>query len=299
MQTTVILFFINPHSGSIRTPWRTLITEFYSGRSVDVHCILLEKDTNSNQIKEQVNVIQPNLVVAVGGDGTIKLIATALLSGTIPLGIIPAGSANGLAYELGIPSAPTEAMQLLLTGKPITIHAIAIQNEICLHLADIGLNAWAMKKFNRGNVRGWWGYGWASLQSLYYSRMHQISLQIDGQSMQQKAAMIVLANGTAYRTGAIINPEGSLLDHHFEVVVMKKISLVETLKMLFTHQPFNPDKLVVYKAQQVHIRCKKRIPFQIDGEYRGKVKNIDAQILEDAVSIMVPDSISTSNSLRR
>jgi len=288
MPTTAILFFINTHSGSVRRPWRSLITEFFSARSVDVHFVQLEKDTTPNQITEQVNSIRPNLVVAVGGDGTIKLVATALLGGTIPLGIIPAGSANGLAYELGIPSDPIQAMQILLTGKPITIHAIAIQNEICLHLADIGLNAWAMKKFNRGNVRGWWGYGWASLQSLYYSRMHQISLQIDGQSMQQKAAMIVLANGTTYRTGAIINPEGSLLDHHFEVVVMKQISLLETLKMLFTHQPFNPDKLVVFKAQQVHIRCKKRIPFQIDGEYRGKVKNIDAKIVTNAISIITP-----------
>jgi diacylglycerol kinase family enzyme len=288
MQTTVILFFINPHSGTVRRPWRTLIDEFFSARSVDVHFVELEKDTNPNQIKEQVTVIQPNLVVAVGGDGTIKLIATALVRDTIPLGISPAGSANGLAYEFGIPSDPTEAMQLLLTGKPITIHAIAIQNEICLHLADIGLNAWAMKKFNRGNVRGWWGYGWASLQSLYYSRIHQINLQIDGQSMQLQAAMIVLANGTAYRTGAIINPMGSLLDNHFEVVVMKQISLLETLKILFTHQPFNPDKLVVYKAQQVHIRCKKRIPFQIDGEYRGKVKNIDATIFTNAISFIVP-----------
>jgi hypothetical protein len=111
---------------------------------------------------------------------------------------------------------------------------------------------------------------------------------MDGQSMQLQAAMIVLANGTAYRTGAIINPAGSLLDHHFEVVVMKQISLLETLKMLFTHQPFNPDKLVVYKAQQVHIRCKKRIPFQIDGEYRGKVKNIDAKIVTNAISIITP-----------
>ena len=292
MPTTAILFFINPHSGSVRRPWRSLITEFFSARSVDVHFVQLEKDTTPNQITEQVNSILPNLVVAVGGDGTIKLVATALLGGTIPLGIIPAGSANGLAYEMGIPSNPTEAMQLLLTGKPITIHAIAIQHEICLHLADIGLNAWAIKKFNRGNVRGWWGYGWASLQSLYYSRMHQITLQIDGQSMQLKAGMIVLANGTSYRTGARINPKGSLVDNHFEVVVMKKISLIETLKMLFTHQPFNPDKLVVFQAQKVHIRCKKRIPFQLDGEYRGKVKNIDARILVDAVSIMVSDRIS-------
>jgi diacylglycerol kinase family enzyme len=69
---------------------------------------------------------------------------------------------------------------------------------------------------------------------------------------------------------------------------MKEISLIETLKMLFTHQPFNPKKVEVYSTQKVTIRCKKRIPFQIDGEYQGKVKNIEATIVSPAVSIIVP-----------
>jgi diacylglycerol kinase (ATP) len=288
MPTSVILFIINPHSGSTRRPWQTLIQDFFLHRGMEVHYHLLEKDTSSDKILTLIHQVQPKLVVAVGGDGTIKLVAAALLTNSIPMGIIPAGSANGLAYELGIPTDPTQAMHTLLTGKSIKIHAIAIQNEICLHLADIGLNAWAMKKFNRGNTRGWLGYGWASLQSLYYARMHSITLQTDQQSLKLRAAMLVLANGTSYSTGAIINPSGSLLDDHFEVVVLKEISIIETLKMLFTHQPFNSKKVEVYSTKKVTIRSKKRIPFQIDGEYKGKVKNIEASIIADAVSIIVP-----------
>lgn len=288
MPTSVILFIINPHSGSTRRTWHTLIQDFFLRRGMEVHLHLLEKDTSSDKIVTLIHQVQPKLVVAVGGDGTIKLVATALLTSSIPMGIIPAGSANGLAYELGIPTDPTLAMHTLLTGKSIKIHAIAIQNEICLHLSDIGLNAWAMKKFNRGNTRGWLGYGWASLQSLYYARMHSITLQTDQQSLKLRAAMIVLANGTSYSTGAIINPSGSLLDDHFEVIVLKEISMIETLKMLFTHQPFNPKKVEVLSTQKVTIRSKKRIPFQIDGEYKGKVKNIEASIIADAVSIIVP-----------
>jgi diacylglycerol kinase (ATP) len=288
MPTSVILFIINPHSGSTRRTWHTLIQDFFLHRGMEVHLHLLEKDTSSDKIVTLIHQVQPKLVVAVGGDGTIKLVATALLTSSIPMGIIPAGSANGLAYELGIPTDPTLAMHTLLTGKSIKIHAIAIQNEICLHLSDIGLNAWAMKKFNRGNTRGWLGYGWASLQSLYYARMHSITLQTDQQSLKLRAAMIVLANGTSYSTGAIINPSGSLLDDHFEVIVLKEISMIETLKMLFTHQPFNPKKVEVLSTQKVTIRSIKRIPFQIDGEYKGKVKNIEASIIADAVSIIVP-----------
>jgi len=288
MSTSVVLFIINPHSGTTRRPWHTIINDFFLHRAIEVHCHYLEKDTSSVKIVDKIHQVQPNLVVAVGGDGTIKLVAAALLKSSIPMGIIPAGSANGLAYELGIPTDPTLALQTLLTGKSIKIHGIAIQNEICLHLADIGLNAWAMKKFNRGNTRGWLGYGWASLQSLYYARIHSVTLQTDQQSIKLRAAMIVLANGTSYSTGAIINPGGSLLDEYFEVIVMKEISLIETLKMLFTHQPFNPKKVEVYSTQKVTIRCKKKIPFQIDGEYQGKVKNIEATIVSPAVSIIVP-----------
>ena len=288
MKPVILLFVINPISGTARRSWQQLITEYFREKQVQLIFLLLDRETSASDIKISIHENQPDRVIAVGGDGTIKLVATALLDYSIPMGIIPAGSANGLAHELGIPGNPIEAMDIIESGNIIRIHAIAINHEICLHLADIGLNARAIKKFNRGKIRGWLGYGWASLHALYTAQLHRISIQTENETLKLRAAMIVLANGTSYSTVQVINPSGSLTDKHFEVVVMKEISFIETLKMLFTHHPFNPEKVEIFSTQEISIHCKKRIPFQIDGEYCGKVKNIQARVIENAIAVMVP-----------
>jgi diacylglycerol kinase (ATP) len=288
VQSIKILFIINPFSGARTTGWIPMIEDFFSGQSVTPEFWVMSAETFPEQVKIVIEAAAPDLVVAVGGDGTIKLVATALLKSRIPLGILPAGSANGLAYELGIPEKPLEALQVLLTGKPRPIHVLSIQNELCLHLSDFGLNAWAMKRFNKGGKRGMWGYARVSIQALWYTRAFRLTLTIDDAVYQEKANMVVLANGTSYRTGAMINPEGSLFDDHFEVVIMKKISLLETLKMLFRRRSFDPEVLVIHRAQRVRIQCKKRVPFQIDGEFRGKLRSVEAHILPAAIQIWVP-----------
>lgn len=288
MKPVTLLFVINPISGTARRPWQQLISDYYREMQVQTIFFRLQQETKSEHIKASILENQPDRVIAVGGDGTIKLVATALIDFSIPMGIIPAGSANGLAFELGIPTDPMQALDIIQSGGVIQIHAIAINQEICLHLADIGLNARAIKKFNRGKIRGWLGYGWASLHALYNAQLHRVTIQMDDELLKLRAAMIVLANGTSYSTGAVINPSGSLTDKLFEVVIMKEISFVETLKMLFTHHAFNPKKLAVYATQQISIHCKGRIPFQIDGEYCGKVKNIQARIIENALAVFVP-----------
>jgi YegS/Rv2252/BmrU family lipid kinase len=288
MQPQKFLFIINPSAGARTTGWIPLIEEFFKGKSIRPEFWVMTSHTKAEQVVEIIEQSTPDKLVAVGGDGTIKLVATALLNKKIPLGILPAGSANGLAYELGIPENPAAALQVLLDGKARAIHALSIQNEICLHLSDLGLNAWAMKRFNKGAKRGMWGYALVSIQALYYARTFRLSLTIDDNNWKEKATMVVLANGTSYRTGAVINPEGSLFDDRFEVVVMKQISIVETLKMLIRSRSFDPEKLVIYPAQKVRIQCRKRIPFQIDGEFRGKVRFVEAEILPEAIQMWVP-----------
>lgn len=288
MQPQKFLFIINPSAGARTSGWIPLIEEFFKGKSMRPEFWVITSHTQSEQVVDIIEQSAPDKVVAVGGDGTIKLVATALLNKKIPLGILPAGSANGLAYELGIPENPAAALQVLLDGKARAIHALAIQQEICLHLSDLGLNAWAMKRFNKGGKRGMWGYAMASIQALYYARTFRLSLTIDDNNWKEKATMVVLANGTSYRTGAVINPDGSLFDDRFEVVVMKQISIVETLKMLIRSRSFDPEKLVIYPAKKVQIQCRKRVPFQIDGEFRGKVRFVEAEILPEAIQMWVP-----------
>jgi diacylglycerol kinase family enzyme len=68
------------------------------------------------------------------------------------------GSANGMAKEIGIPADIHKALNLALSGNTRSIHLIKVNNEYCIHLADIGFNAFVIKKFETSAGRGMWGY---------------------------------------------------------------------------------------------------------------------------------------------
>lgn len=100
--------------------------------------------------------------------------------------------------------------------------------------------------------------------------------------------MVVIANATKYGTGVLINPLGTLEDELFEVIIIKKISFGEILKMKLTHKPYNPEKTELLQTNSLEIKSTRPIHFQVDGEYLGKINNIKASIFPAALQIIVP-----------
>ena len=286
-----LLFIINPGSGNNDTEWTPLIKEYFLETGHIIDFFNLPKDCDQQNIKDKIDYFSPDLVIAVGGDGTVKFVAECLLEKNIPFGILPAGSANGLAKELGISSNPTEALDVLIYGTLKAVHAIKINNELCVHLSDIGFNAFVIKKFETQTGRGMWGYIKASVKALWSHPYMKIEMQFKDRSIKLKAAMVVIANATQYGSGAIINPIGKLDDDVFEVIAVKKISFREVFKMLISHEPYDTDKTEVFQTNTLNIRSKRKAHFQVDGEYLGKVNEVNAQIIIDAFKIIVPASI--------
>ena len=100
--------------------------------------------------------------------------------------------------------------------------------------------------------------------------------------------MVVIANASKYGTGAVINPEGSIYDGLFEVVIIRRLAFSEIFKMWFKPQPFNRKKIEVFHARSVEIETSKKVHFQIDGEYVGKVKRVVAHILPSKLKLILP-----------
>lgn len=269
--------------------WVKEISAFFDEQDeVEFSVFELPEKCDVKDVQNELESFKPNLAVAVGGDGTVKLVAECLLQTDVALGIIPAGSANGLAKELGIPAKPEEAFQLLLQGKQESIHVIKINDELCVHLSDIGFNANLIKKFDAMDSRGMWGYLKASLKVLFNNPTMEVRMQVNNETTIIKAAMIVIANATKYGTGAVINPVGELDDKKFEVIALKKLSLSEIFKMSVLKTKHNPGKTTVYQTSSVIIHSRKPVHFQVDGEYLGKVRKIKADILPAALQVIVP-----------
>jgi diacylglycerol kinase (ATP) len=284
-----ILFVINPVSGGRERDWETEIRSLMaeSGEGFDF-CTLTGKD-DRQALQRCVEEQKPEKVVAVGGDGTVKLVAEVVKESPVRLGIIPAGSANGLAKELGIPAALQQALDVILNGQEGKLDAIRInEEELCFHLSDAGLNALLVKYFEDHKGRGMWGYGRSLFKMFWNKRQMRVSIETDTDKVKRKAFMIALANAEKYGTGAVINPGGNVADGAFEVVVVRKIKLLEILKAVTARKSFNPQNIEVFRTKNVTLTFQQKAPFQVDGEYRGKLATINARILPGIVNVLLP-----------
>ena len=237
-----LLFIINPGSGNKNTDWKKEIETYFSPRTDLFEIYEMPDPCKPEIIKQKIESLSPTKVIAVGGDGTVKLVAGCLLSTKIPLAILPAGSANGMAKELKIPADAKGALDVVMNGLLKKIHLVKINDQICIHLGDIGFNAFVVKKFEDENTRGMWGYIKAAWKVLYSHSKMDVGIKIDDEYIQREGAMVVIANASTYGNGVMINPKGTLEDDLFEVVIIKKISVTEIFKMRFTQGDYNPDK---------------------------------------------------------
>ena len=206
----------------------------------------------------------------------------------LTLGILPAGSANGMAKELGIPESPEEALDIIVNGKIKPCDLVKINDdEISLHLSDFGLNARLIKYFDENKLRGMWGYARMVIKVLWRKKLMTALIEADNINLETNAYMIVIANGRKYGTGAIINPEGNLSDGLFEIIIFRKFPVLELFKMLLSYKRFNPKTVEIFQTSKVTITVKRKTHFQVDGEYKGKIDKVVAEIMASQLNILV------------
>jgi YegS/Rv2252/BmrU family lipid kinase len=283
------LFVINPISGGKqKDDFEDAIKKHFEQLPHSIEFFLLNGKNDAQRLQQTLEQVKPHKVVAVGGDGTVSLVAKKLLGSEMKLGIIPAGSANGMARELAIPLNISDALNVVIQDNIKKADAIYVNKQVCLHLSDIGLNARLIKYFEEGNKRGKIGYAKVALKVLWKKQNIRVIIQTKDREIKRDAFMVVLANASKYGTGAVINPHGDLYDGVFEVVIIRRLAISEIFKMWFRPQIFDPKKIEIIQATAIHIETQHAVHFQVDGEYLGKVKHIEAKILPGQLHIIVP-----------
>ena len=284
------LFVLNPVSGSKKKPdWETVIKDYFKELPHSINFFELTGGNDVQAIEKKITDSGAQRVVAVGGDGTVSLVGKILIRNKIPLGILPAGSANGMAKELNIPDDPQKALDILVSGKINPCDTIKINEEdMVFHLADLGLNAQIIKYFDESKFRGMLTYARMLFKALANRRLMKVHIKGDNLDETIAAYMIVIANARKYGTGAVINPDAVTDDGVFELVVVRRIALSEFIKLFWSYKSFNPRSVEIFETTKVEILSKRGVRFQIDGEYKGKVTKIQAEIVPGAFNVLVP-----------
>ncbi len=282
-----LLFIINPGSGTGKINWPEEIRNYFTNLPDSVKLFDLPAKCRQEEIKDLIASFKPDRVIAVGGDGTVNLVAGAVIGTETAMGILPAGSANGMAKELGIPAEPGKAIEVAVNAGTRKIHAVRINDRLSIHLSDLGFNAYVVKKFKSYKKRGMLSYLKAAWKVTWNQPRMTVHITTDGKEIRRHAIMVVIANATRYGSGGIINPDGKLDDDVFEVVVIKRVSFIQSFRMLALHLPYDPKHSEVFKTSSLLLQTKP-MHFQVDGEYLGRVRRVEAKIIMDAIKIIVP-----------
>ncbi len=286
-----LLFIVNPSSGgNNKTNWKEKIEDYFgkTQQHFEIH-ELSGGDNDKENMKQRIAAFKPDKVIAVGGDGTVKMVAEELVNTDMVLGILPAGSANGMATELCIPTDAEKACNVINENNIEKIDVLKMNGKnISIHLSDTGLNALLIHYFEKGNQRGMLGYAKVAFKVLLKKRLMRLNIEVNGETISRAAYMVALANAKKYGTGAEINPEGSLTDGKFEVIIIRKLTLVQLFKMLISHKPFNTDCIEIIQTTKAVITSHSKNHFQVDGEYCGKTDGITAEIMPAALRILMP-----------
>lgn len=287
------LFVINPVAGGIdKEDFYSYIEENSAILKWEYKICNTTGERDAERIQGEIESFYPQAVIAVGGDGTVSLVAQILQGTDYILGIVPAGSGNGLSKDMGIPQHNLKlALDSLLHGEVVKIDTLNANKHFFLHLADVGFNAHIVKLYDNSESRGLRAYIRFVLQEFFTYQNHYYEVETDNGSYRGHAFMITVANSRQFGSSLTINPEGNWADGQFEVVIIKPFPKREALKLfwrLLSRKIRFSSNSIILKCSRAHISCKRRRTLQYDGEVAGKVKEVSFSIAHQNLHIIVP-----------
>jgi diacylglycerol kinase (ATP) len=290
-----VFFVINPRSGTEKNRvLDSLIKAKAKELNFEFEIYFIEGFDCETVIRHKIGQIQPDIVAACGGDGTVNILAGILAYTAITLLIVPMGSANGMARELQIGNSPELALSLLKTGVTQMIDLIKINNKVCIHLGDVGLNARIVKRFEQEKKRGMLSYARHLLAEVFLLKHYRFIIKYENKVIKRKAVSLTFANASKYGTGAVINPTGIIDDGKFELVIIKPFPNIKLLSIawkMFRNTLLTSDYVEVISCNEAVIRSNRKTTLQIDGEIINRVKEIKVEMMHHALKVLIPARI--------
>lgn len=285
---------MNPTSGKTRAEEVIPLIQNLSGKAgvgYEIHFTTGEND--DRLLQEKIRSCAPDRVTACGGDGTVQLVGRNLIGVDLPLGILPLGSANGLATALEIPKNPEDALRVLMQSrKTVPFDVMRINdNHICMHLSDLGTNALLVKNYEEAGDKGMLGYAKHLISSIRQSDLIRCEIETPQGNFTKEGYMLMIANAHKYGTGVQIS-EGSPSDGQFEICNVQNIDLESAIKAGLTAINIFVDKEMfsdVISCTEAIIKISPRAHLQIDGEYIGEVSELKINIISSAIKVILPD----------
>ena len=287
-----LLFVVNPISGGVdKEPFLKSATALCKKYGID--CVIF-KTTGKNDeqnLKLILDKVDPDKVVSVGGDGTTLFTSIVLRNSKYPLGIIPLGSANGMATELFVNPNPVDALKDIIMSQVIAGLDMVIVNgkHYSIHIGDVGINAQIVDSYEKDKNRGMATYAKYFIEELQRIKPFVITVKANGKEIKNKGVMVGICNSRKYGTGIPLNLNGNPMDGKFEIVLVENISANSLLKAglsKFDDNFYDSQNGMVISTNEAEINFEKPRLLQLDGEVIGKFSELKIKILPSAVKFI-------------
>ena len=278
-----MLFIVNPISGHGRK--KRIISQLVDeGYKVVCTEYAGHAEKLAREASEQV-------VVAVGGDGTVNEVARGLFGTGKTLGIIPCGSGDGLARHLGISHDLDKAMKTIVSGKTSPLDAATINGRMFFSVAGVGFDAGVSERFAKCGKRGLSTYIKEGLKTWRIYSPEKYKIKIDGQDIEHEAIFITVGNSNQWGNGAKITPLADSSDGILDITVVegfKALELPWLAGRLMTGSAHKSRRVHTYRGKNITIRRSSDGPAHADGDWFEAGKTIDIKVIPQALSVLVP-----------
>jgi YegS/Rv2252/BmrU family lipid kinase len=296
-----VVVVVNPAAGP---SWRRRPTGAVAARiermlgrhQVDGEVKLTSGPGHATALAREALLAGADLVVAWGGDGTINEVASALMHSGAALGIVPMGSGNGLAREIGAPAGHDDALKVALTGRDRMIDAGELNGRVFFNAAGVGFDAHVAEAFaaSAGHARGFTSYALVTVRELCRYQAGEYVIQAEGQPARAcRALLIAIANTRQWGNGARIAPAALMDDERLDLVIVPAVAPPVVLANAWRLFAGSIPGWSAVETQRIHaatIRCAPRAPVQVDGEPAGRLEVIDIRVIPAALRVRAPRS---------
>jgi YegS/Rv2252/BmrU family lipid kinase len=295
----VITLILNPISGRARlrdTGARVdLARTALKASGEQTRVIVSERRGHVRELAAEALRTGSRLVIVWGGDGSMNEAGSALLGSRVPLALIPAGSGNGLARELGIPLQPAAALAAALKGAPRVIDAGELGGRPFFNVAGVGFDARIASRFDRAPQRGLATYVRVSAHELFTYRpaTYRINCGDPGGAFLgeavRRALLVTVANSPQFGNGARIAPSARLDDGRLDLVVFEEVSRFATLcavPRLFNGGIERVRGLTTQQIERGRIESDAPMAFHVDGEPAEGGTTLEIRVLPKALTVI-------------
>jgi YegS/Rv2252/BmrU family lipid kinase len=288
------IFIMNPHAGRRKKTEKLLdlIDSYMSTSPFTYEFAYTMEAGDATRIARQAVTEGFNIIVAVGGDGTVNEVASGLVNSKGQLGIVPRGSGNGVARSLNIPITISDCLKFLINPKITTIDVGMINQKYFIGVAGIGYDALVGQKFQNFGVRGPIPYFFIGVNEFLKYRTQKYGIDIEGEKVEEEALVIALANTKQYGNGAIIAPDADPKDGYIDVCLIRPLSYIQATQHASLLFKGNIDSSPFYfhkRCKSVTIRAENYdMDVHRDGEPEEPIRSIEVKIVEKALKVCTP-----------